>query len=129
VHAVLGRRLEEPQQRRAREHGRGDAPVVRAVPSRLLRRDERADHPAGQLHLNNGLSLAKIESWWLDELGLPRSCVRAATVNRPSSASRWRRNVHVYGTAATCVYSTFIVQSIYGAIQEYAGFERPAWLD
>jgi transcriptional regulator with XRE-family HTH domain len=80
-------------------------------------------------HLNNGLSLAEIESWWLEQLGLPRRCVRAATVNRPSSASRWRRNVHVYGTAATCVHSTFIVQSIYGAIQEYAGCERPEWLD
>jgi hypothetical protein len=50
-------------------------------------------------------------------------------VNRPSSASRWRRNVHVYGTAALCVHSTFLVQSIYGAIQEYGGFERPEWLD
>jgi hypothetical protein len=27
------------------------------------------------------------------------------------------------------VDSTFLVQSIYGAIQEYGGFERPAWLD
>jgi hypothetical protein len=27
------------------------------------------------------------------------------------------------------VYSTFIVQSIYGAIQEYAGIDRPEWLD
>jgi hypothetical protein len=55
--------------------------------------------------------------------------VRTATVNRPSTASRWRRNVHLYGTASIRVDSTFIVQSIYGAIQEYAGFERPEWLD
>jgi hypothetical protein len=27
------------------------------------------------------------------------------------------------------VYRTSVVQSIYGAIQEYAGFDRPAWLD
>jgi transcriptional regulator with XRE-family HTH domain len=79
-------------------------------------------------HLNNGLSLAEIEGWWLDALGLPPECLRAATVNRASSASRWRRNVLVYGTASTCVHSTFIVQSIYGAIQEYGGFERPEWL-
>jgi hypothetical protein len=39
--------------------------------------------------------------------------------------SSWRRNVHVYGTAALCVHSTYLVQSIYGAIQEYGGFERP----
>jgi hypothetical protein len=27
------------------------------------------------------------------------------------------------------VHSTFMVQSIYGAIQKYAGMERPEWLD
>ena len=80
-------------------------------------------------HLNNGLSLAEIEAWWLSQLALPRSCVRAATVDRPSSASRWRRNVHVYGTASLYVHSTHLVQSIYGAIQESGGFERPEWLD
>jgi hypothetical protein len=35
----------------------------------------------------------------------------------------------VYGTARVTVYSTAIVQSIYGAIQEYAGIERPEWVD
>ena len=35
----------------------------------------------------------------------------------------------VYGTAALSVHSTYLVQSIYGAIQEYGGFERPEWLD
>ncbi len=80
-------------------------------------------------HLNNGLSVDEIEAWWLAQLGLPASALRAATVNRPSSASRWGRNVLVYGTARLCVHSTFLVQSIYGAIQEYAGFDRPEWLD
>jgi hypothetical protein len=80
-------------------------------------------------HLNNGLSLDEIEAWWLARLDLPPPCLRSATVNRPSSASRWRRNVHVYGTASVRVDSTFIVQSIDGAIQEYGGFERPDWLD
>jgi hypothetical protein len=80
-------------------------------------------------HLNNGLSLAEIEAWWLAELGLPASSLRAASVNRPSRASRWRRNVLPYGTVRLVVHSTALVQSIYGAIQEYAGFERPEWLD
>lgn len=81
-------------------------------------------------HIGNGLSLDEIERWWLARLGLPRISLRAATVNRPSSASRGRRgNVLPYGTARVCVYSTFIVQSIYGAIQEYAGIDRPEWLD
>jgi hypothetical protein len=39
-----------------------------------------------------------------------------------------RRNKLPYGTVRVCVHSTAIVQSIYGAIQEYGGFERPEWL-
>jgi hypothetical protein len=35
----------------------------------------------------------------------------------------------VYGTARVTVNSTAIVQSIYGAIQQYAGIERPEWVD
>ena len=79
--------------------------------------------------LNNGLELAEIEKWWLDRLGLPAVSLRRSTVNNPSRASRWRRNVLVYGTARVTVHSTAIVQSIYGAIQEYARIERPEWVD
>jgi hypothetical protein len=80
--------------------------------------------------LGNGLTLDEIEGWWLTRLALPRSCLRKAAVNRASSASK-RRKGHVlpYGTARLAVHSTFIVQSIYGAIQEYAGIDRPEWLD
>jgi transcriptional regulator with XRE-family HTH domain len=80
-------------------------------------------------HLNNGLQLAEIEAWWLERLGLPVMSLRKAAVNTASRASRWRRNVLVYGTARVSVCSTAIVQSIYGAIQEYAGIERPEWVD
>jgi hypothetical protein len=81
-------------------------------------------------HTGHGLSLEAIEGWWLERLGLPSSCRRGATVNQPSSASRGRRgNVLPYGTARLAVYSTFIVQSIYGGIQEHAGIDRPEWLD
>lgn len=80
-------------------------------------------------HLGNGLSLEQIERAWLERLQLPYSTLRAATCNRPSAASQRRRgNVLPYGTARIAVHSTFIVQSFYGAIQEYAGVERPEWL-
>jgi hypothetical protein len=39
------------------------------------------------------------------------------------------RRALAYGTVRVTVNSTAIVQSIYGAIQEYAGIERPEWLD
>ena len=80
--------------------------------------------------LNNGLSLPEIEDWWLGRLDLPRSSVRAAAINRPSSASQQKKHrVLVYGTARVAVHSTFVVQSIYGGIQEIAGIDRPEWLD
>jgi hypothetical protein len=90
-------------------------------------RDEQLTF-AVNVHLTNGLTLAEIEAWWLDRLDLPPACLRAASVNRPSKASRWRRNVLPYGTARVAVHSTEIVQSIYGAIQAYGGFEREAWV-
>ena len=80
--------------------------------------------------LGNGLSLDEIEAWWLARLELPPGSLRKATVNRPSSASkRLKGNVLPYGTGRIAVHSTFLVQSIYGAIQEYAGIDRPEWLD
>jgi hypothetical protein len=79
--------------------------------------------------LGNGLELAEIELFWLDRLELPRSSLRASIVNRPSRASKGVHRPLLHGTAKLVVYSTEIVQSIYGAIQEYAGFDRPEWLD
>jgi hypothetical protein len=81
------------------------------------------------VHLNNGLDLGVIESWWLERLGLPRASAGSHTVNTYSRASRGTRRTLPYGTARVTVHSTFVVQSIYGAIQEYAGIERPRWLD
>ena len=42
--------------------------------------------------------------------------------------ARTRRSLP-YGTARVVVHSRFVVQSIYGAIQEYAGASRPEWID
>jgi hypothetical protein len=80
-------------------------------------------------HLGHGLTLEEIEAWWLARLGLPRTCLLKATVNRPSRASKAVRRPLVHGTARLVVHSTAIAQSIYGAIQEYAGFDRPEWAD
>ena len=81
-------------------------------------------------HVAAGRDPAEITRWWLNRLSLPAACARAPTVNKVSVASRRRRgNVLPYGTARLVVYSTFIVQSIYGAIPQYAGVERPEWVD
>lgn len=72
----------------------------------------------------------EVEQFWLDALALPRSCLTKSIVNNYSRSSKRKRvNMLPYGTCRLTVCSTQIVQHIYGAIQEYAGFERPEWLD
>lgn len=72
----------------------------------------------------------EIEQFWLDALGLPQSCLRKSKVNVYSKYSKKKRQNRLpYGTVRVCVHRTEIVQSIFGAIQEYGGFERPEWLD
>jgi hypothetical protein len=71
----------------------------------------------------------EIESHWLTALALPANCLQTTIVNAYSPYSRKRRrNKLPYGTCKLVVHSTRIVQTIYGGIQEYGGFERPEWL-
>jgi hypothetical protein len=80
-----------------------------------------ADHIARQ---------REIEDYWLARLELPRSCLRKTMLNTYSKYSQKKRlNKLPYGTTALVVNDTRIVQTIYGSIQEYGGFERPEWLD
>jgi transcriptional regulator with XRE-family HTH domain len=80
-----------------------------------------ADHVARQ---------NEIERYWLERLELPSSCLRKSIVNVYSKyTSKKRSNKLPYGTCKLAVHSTCIVQTIFGSIQEYGGFERPAWLD
>jgi len=72
----------------------------------------------------------KIEEFWLTTLGLPESCLRKSVVNTYSKYSKkLRKNKLPYGTCKLVVNRTQIVQTIFGSIQEYGGFERPEWLD
>jgi len=82
------------------------------------------------VYLGNGLSIEDIEQHWLDALQLPRSCLRKHSINPlPTSSSGQKKNKLPYGVCTLELGSTRIVQHIYGAIQEYGGFEEPRWLD
>ena len=62
-------------------------------------------------------------------LDLPQACLTKSIVNTYSKYSQKKRiNKLPYGTCRLSVHSTAIVQHIYGAIQEYGGFDRPEWL-
>jgi transcriptional regulator with XRE-family HTH domain len=72
----------------------------------------------------------EIERFWLEVAGLPRSSLCRSIVNVYSKYSlKKRTNKLPYGTCRVIVNRTRVVQSIYGAIQEYGGFDRPTWLD
>jgi hypothetical protein len=81
------------------------------------------------VYTGNGLTIEEIESHWLDLLGLPRSSVRKHAINHmPTSSSGRAKNKLPFGVCTLRVHNTWMLQHIYGAIQEYAGFEEPAWL-
>jgi hypothetical protein len=70
-----------------------------------------------------------VEQFWLDALALPRSSLWRSVVNVYSrSSQRTRRGKLPYGTCRVTVHDVRIAQHLYGAIQEYGGFERPEWL-
>jgi transcriptional regulator with XRE-family HTH domain len=80
------------------------------------------------LFADHSASREEIEQFWLDTLQLPRSSLGKSTVNVYSKYSnRLRKNRLPYGTCRIAVYRTRIVQALYGAIQELAGFDRPHW--
>jgi hypothetical protein len=82
------------------------------------------------VYTNNGMAIEEIERYWLDLLELPPSSVRKHMLNHmPTSSSGRASNKLPYGVVTLNVHSTWMVQHIYGAIQEYAGFDEPAWLD
>jgi transposase-like protein len=71
----------------------------------------------------------EVERFWLAALGLPRTCLRKSSVNRYSKYSqKKRRNKLPFGTCRLVVHDTDLVQHLYGAIQEYGGFEREEWV-
>jgi len=82
------------------------------------------------VYTNNGMAIDEIERYWLDLLELPARSVRKHMLNHlPTSSSGRARNKLPYGVVTLNVHSTWMLQHIYGAIQEYAGFDEPAWLE
>jgi hypothetical protein len=72
----------------------------------------------------------EIEQFWLRTLGLSESSLRKSIVNVYSRHTKRKRlNRLPYGTVHIAVSKTSVTQSIFGAIQEYAGFRRDDWLD
>jgi transposase-like protein len=110
-----------------------DANMMRFF-ARFLRESLEVDPVRFRVRLNvylgNGLALVEIEDHWLGALEAPRSCLRGHTLNSYPTSSSGQKKSLPYGVCTLRVArATPLVQHIYGAIQEYAGFEEPRWLD
>ena len=82
------------------------------------------------VYLNDSKTLDEIEAYWLESLKLPATCLRGHSINpRPTSSSGKKRNKLPFGVCTLYVNNTRVVQHIYGAIQEYVGFNEDQWLD
>ena len=83
------------------------------------------------VYTTNGRTIGEIEHYWMDLLELVPACARKHMLNHtPTSSSGKRKNKLPYGVCTLRVKrSTWLVQHIYGAIQEYSGIDQPAWLD
>lgn len=82
------------------------------------------------VYLNNGLRLEEIEDRWLVAVEAPRTILRGHSVNHLPTSSSGNKRTLPYGVCSLSVArSTWLIQHIYGAIQEYASFDEPRWLD
>lgn len=82
-------------------------------------------------YLGNGKTQQQIESYWLREFNLPRSCLRKTTVvTKHKFSTGVKKNKHPYGVGILKVYSTEIVQQIWGAIKFIGEIDdADKWLD
>jgi len=72
----------------------------------------------------------EVERYWLNVADLPDESLRKSVVNLYSRSSKRKRiNKLPNGTCQVVLSRVHVLQSIFGSIQEYAGFERPAWLE
>jgi hypothetical protein len=77
-------------------------------------------------HTEDGAEIDRITTYWLTLLHLPPSAFRKVLFK---VGSQTRRNNLPNGVCSVRVYRTDLVQHIFGAIQQYGGFDNPAWLD
>jgi AcrR family transcriptional regulator len=76
-------------------------------------------------HTNDPHEIRRIEQYWLSLLNLPDTAIRKTLFKQGSEKSK---HVLPNGVCSIRVHRVQLVQHIYGAIQEYGGFENPEWL-
>jgi hypothetical protein len=77
------------------------------------------------IHCHQPEDVERIEQFWLTLLKLTRKNLRTTQIKQGSNS---RRNVLENGVCGLRVSNTRLIQHIFGAIQEYGGFENEQWL-
>ncbi len=76
-------------------------------------------------HSHDRDEIARIERYWLDLLQLAPEALSKTQIKKGSDT---RKNIIKNGICSIRVYKTELTHHIYGAIQEYGGFDNPDWL-
>jgi predicted transcriptional regulator len=76
-------------------------------------------------HSSDPAEIHRIEQYWANLLRLPLSALNKTQIKKGSNT---RKNILENGVCSIRVYSTELTHHIYGAIQEYGGFDNPDWL-
>lgn len=82
-------------------------------------------HARIHCHSDNPEDISNIQEYWSDILKLPLENFGKVQIK---NGSKSRKNRLEYGVCGLRVESTSYVQHIFGAIQEYGGFDNPDWL-
>ena len=77
------------------------------------------------IHCHIPEDIERIETYWTDLLQLPKLNLCKTQIKKGSDT---RRNILVNGVCGIRVSRTELVMHIFGAIQEYGGFDNPEWL-
>lgn len=80
-----------------------------------------------QIHCHTKIQeeVLRIENYWVNLLALTRVNLIKTYFKKGSDS---RRNILINGVCTLYVTKSEIVQQIFGAIQEYVGFDNPDWL-
>ena len=80
-------------------------------------------------YIDNGKTIKDIENYWIKTLDINGAKINKHTIKKFVPTARYRKNKYPYGVCTIVVSRTELVQHIYGAIQEYAGFNNNYCLD
>ncbi len=78
---------------------------------------------------DNGLSFDEIKKFWLDKLCLTESSLNKCEMDIHGKTNKSKQIGKLpYGIAILVISDTSIIQKIYGAIQEFVGFNNYKWV-